>query len=271
MISPSVIHVDDLAYDYTQITDPNLRTLAQRAAEEIKPRLRRATEDILTIGNRLATVRQYLPHGQWMDWLDTEFEMGDETARHFINVATRFSDKYQKFGNLKPSALYALAAPSTPDDAIAEVETHLANGYIPTVAETKTIIAQAKAPSYSAAAESSLAHLVGRTTEPQASASVPTQPTDNIELSPDLPSPSLGEGPSVRVSPAVAPTDDGPQWLRLQAIHIALSDIINLLHQEHAQTAEDYGFGIEFQRLIIEAKTLRSEIKNLTPAHRINS
>ncbi len=159
MISPSVVHIDDLAYDYTKIADPALRTLAQRAAEEIKPRLRRATEDILTIGNRLATVRQYLPHGQWMDWLDTEFEMGDETARHFINVATRFSDKYQKFGNLKPSALYALAAPSTPDDAIVEVQARIANGHIPTVAQTKTIIAEVRAG------------LVPAPAEPQASAS----------------------------------------------------------------------------------------------------
>ncbi len=131
-------------YDYTQIADANTRTLAQRAADDIKPRLRRATEDILVIGQRLAVVRQYLPHGQWMAWLDAEFEMGEITARNFINVATRFADKSSKFEDLKPSALYMLAAPSTPDDAIVEVETLIAAGSIPTVAETKQIIADHK-------------------------------------------------------------------------------------------------------------------------------
>ncbi len=137
-------HLDDLTYDYNQIADPTLRTLAQRAADDIKPRLRRATEDILIIGARLATVRQYLPHGQWMDWLDAEFEMGDDTARHFINVASRFDDKSRIIRNLKPTALYALAAPSTPDDAITQVEALITNGHTPTVAETKQIIAEHK-------------------------------------------------------------------------------------------------------------------------------
>ena len=40
----NITHLDDLVYGYTQITDPNTRTLAQRAADDIKPRLRRATE-----------------------------------------------------------------------------------------------------------------------------------------------------------------------------------------------------------------------------------
>ncbi len=161
MITPSVVHVDDLVYDYTQIADPNLRTLAQRAAEEIKPRLRRATEDILTIGNRLAVVREYLPHGQWMAWIETEFAMDYRTAHNFTLVAERFGGKSANFANLKPSALYALAAPSTPDDAIVEVEARIANGHTPTVAQTKTIIAEVRAG------------LVPAPAEPQASASAP--------------------------------------------------------------------------------------------------
>ncbi len=141
----NITHLDDLTYDYTQIADPTLRTLAQRAAEEIKPRLRRATEDILIIGARLAVIRQYLPHGQWMAWLDAEFEMHDNTARNFISVATRFADKSTIIVNLKPTALYALAAPSTPDDAITQVEALITNGHTPTVAETKQIITTVRA------------------------------------------------------------------------------------------------------------------------------
>lgn len=199
MISPAVIHIDDLVYDYTQITDPNLRTLAQRAAEEIKPRLRRATEDILTIGNRLAVVREYLPHGQWMAWIETEFAMDYRTAHNFTLVAERFGGKSANFANLKPSALYALAAPSTPDDAIVEVQARIANGHTPTVAQTKTIIAEVRAglvpaPSEPQASASARVALAPAPAEPQASAStrvaavrpssVVSPPSDNIELSP---------------------------------------------------------------------------------------
>lgn len=141
----NIIHLDDLTYDYTQITDPNTRTLAQRAADDIKPRLRRATEDILVIGQRLAVVRQYIPHGQWTSWIETEFGMADETARQFIRVATRFTDKSLIIRDLKPTALYMLAAPSTPDDAITQVEALITNGHTPTVAETKQIITTVRA------------------------------------------------------------------------------------------------------------------------------
>lgn len=141
----NITHLEPLVYDYSQIADANMRTLAQRAADEIKPRLRRATEDILIIGQRLAVVRQYLPHGQWMAWVEAEFGMDYQTAHNFTRVADRFGDKSINFINLKPSALYMLAAPSTPDEAIAEVESLVTNGYTPTVAETKQIITTVRA------------------------------------------------------------------------------------------------------------------------------
>lgn len=134
----------DLAYDYSQIEDNDIRTLTKRSAEEIKPRLRRATEDIIAIGNSLATVHRYLPHGQWLPWLETEFEMSVDTARNFIRVSERFAGKNGIIPHLTPTALYALAAPSTPEDAIIEVEQHIAAGNPPTVVQTKQIIANHK-------------------------------------------------------------------------------------------------------------------------------
>lgn len=137
----------DLAYDYTQITDSDTRTLARRAAQDIKPRLRRAAQDIVVIGQRLAEVQAKLEHGQWTPWLETEFDMTYRTAVNFIRVAERFSGKSEMISDLTPTALYALAAPSTPDDAIVEVEQRIEAGKPPTVAETKQIIANHKPPS----------------------------------------------------------------------------------------------------------------------------
>lgn len=135
-----------LDYDYTQIPDPTDRETVQRCAADIKPRLRRAAEDIVVIGQRLNEVKARLPHGQWLPWLATEFEMSETIARDFMRVATRFSVKSGIIPDLTPTALYLLARPSTPDAAIEEVEQRIAQAAPPTVAETKTIIAQAKAP-----------------------------------------------------------------------------------------------------------------------------
>lgn len=134
----------DLDYDYDQIADGETRTLARRAAQDIKPRLRRAAQDIVIIGQRLAEVQAKLPHGQWTPWLETEFDMTYRTAVNFIRVADRFSGKSEMISDLTPTALYALAAPSTPEDAIIEVEQHIAAGNPPTVAQTKQIIANHK-------------------------------------------------------------------------------------------------------------------------------
>lgn len=352
MITPSVFHPNQLAYDYTQIADNNLRTLAQRAAEEIKPRLRRATEDILIIGARLATIRQYLPHGQWLDWLSAEFEMHNNTARNFISVATRFADKSTIIVNLKPTALYALAAPSTPDDAIIEVQARIDAGSVPTVAETKQIIADHKP-----AGRSGLAAGVdafqwlrfyqdgkGRTWKDLEDTQVyhanslcfqafvrahpgladhrsalrqalidlrvhfrpvtadidslpPTDPNgglmaeqvpaiatgkllvdwtneDWVAHTSESAAPAQSPNHPISQSPNLPPTDNielspDTELIRLQSLYGALSQMLGLLHQEHAQTAEDYGFGVEFQRLIADAKTLRVEIIHLTPNDRI--
>jgi hypothetical protein len=46
--------------------------------------------------------------------------MSDETARKYMRVAVEIGPKFQSSWNLAPTALYALAAPSTPEAARAE-------------------------------------------------------------------------------------------------------------------------------------------------------
>ena len=62
--------------------------------------------------------KEELPHGQFLPWINAEFEMSRQTADNFIHVAERFDDKLLNFSNFKPSVLYALAAPSTPDAVV---------------------------------------------------------------------------------------------------------------------------------------------------------
>ncbi len=44
--------------------------------------------------------------------------MTDRSARNFMRVAERFEDKSEIISDFEPTVLYALAAPSTPDEVV---------------------------------------------------------------------------------------------------------------------------------------------------------
>lgn len=117
----------ELFYDYDLLPDEHRGRVIQ-AAQTIKPRLKRSAEDLFVIGAELNAVKDAFPHGEFSRWLDAEFGLSQRMAQHFMNVASRLLPKSEKFSLLSPSALYLLAAPSTPSTAIAEVEQLLAAG-----------------------------------------------------------------------------------------------------------------------------------------------
>ena len=77
--------------------------------------MRRTARDIWEVGKKLTEVRSHLEHGQFEGWLRAEFGWSRRTAYNFINVYEAFSDS-KNFAQLDiaTSALYKLAAPSTP-------------------------------------------------------------------------------------------------------------------------------------------------------------
>lgn len=104
------------SFDYGILT-PEQRSLVEQRTNEIREQLRRTAQDIWEIGQSLAEVRAQLKHGQFETWLKAEFGWSRRTAYNFINV-------YETFGNranlaqidIATSALYLLAAPSTPEN-----------------------------------------------------------------------------------------------------------------------------------------------------------
>jgi hypothetical protein len=54
----------------------------------------------------------------FMPWIEAEFEMAERTARNFMNVAERYASKSATVADLAPTALYELAAPSTPEEVV---------------------------------------------------------------------------------------------------------------------------------------------------------
>jgi archaellum component FlaC len=108
-------------FDYDSL-DEATRELVQRKANETHGLLKRTAENILRIGQNLRAVKEKLPHGQFLLWIETEFEMSQWTARNFIHVAEKMEDTWRNFHDLPVSVLYELAAPSTSEEILTRVQ-----------------------------------------------------------------------------------------------------------------------------------------------------
>ena len=131
----------DLLYDYSRIPGEQDRLLVQNAARRIKPRLKRAAQDIFDSGRELIGIKDKLPHGEWGPWLETEFGLSERMAHNWMNVARRLDVKSGKFAELPVSVLYLLASPSTRVEVIEQVKEQLDEGVRPTVADIKKLTA----------------------------------------------------------------------------------------------------------------------------------
>ncbi len=151
--------------------------VVREAAERIKLRLRRTAEDIIEIGKDLIAVKERLPHGQFLPWLREEFDMSEHTARRFMGVAREYGDKTRIVRDLEPTALYELAAPSTPQAVRDQVEELIVDGQKVTVADIRRMKQEAKAAKEGADA------LASRNAElaAKANAKAPASPPVDIE------------------------------------------------------------------------------------------
>lgn len=89
----------------------------QQSAEQIRMLGRRVKDDIVEIGRLLSECKGRLPHGEWGQWLKSEFGWSERTALRFMQChKLAKSDKLSDLKNLSidASALYLLAAPKTP-------------------------------------------------------------------------------------------------------------------------------------------------------------
>jgi hypothetical protein len=94
--------------------------LAEHAAE-IRRLGRRVVSDVIEIGGRLSECKRLVGHGNWLPWLDREFGWTEQTALNFIRARELSKSKNFLDLDLPVSALYLLAAPSTPDEARDEI------------------------------------------------------------------------------------------------------------------------------------------------------
>ena len=105
-------------FDYTML-DAETSLFVQKQTGEIRALMKRTAQDIIEIGQKLILVKEKLAHGRFLDWIAAEFEWSYPTAARFMQVANSFNKTYQ-IDKFAASALYVLAAPSTPASARSE-------------------------------------------------------------------------------------------------------------------------------------------------------
>ncbi|WP_138505852.1 DUF3102 domain-containing protein [Nostoc sp. PA-18-2419] len=131
-------------FDY-QILDCKQRIVIQQRTGEIKECLRRSAQDIWEIGHKLAEVRSQLKHGQFETWLKAEFGWSRRTAYNFINVYETLAEPASLAQiDIATSALYLLAAPSTPQNVREEILQRAHQGKTITYKSIRQVIKEEK-------------------------------------------------------------------------------------------------------------------------------
>jgi hypothetical protein len=123
---------------------PDIDPAVTAHAEAIRALGKRAIANIIEIGRRLTECKTILGHGNWLRWLEHEFGWSDETARRFIRVEEMAKSHNLLNLDFPVSALYLLAAPSTPAEVRDEILDRAKNGEKVTHAEVKCVVADAK-------------------------------------------------------------------------------------------------------------------------------
>jgi len=123
-------------------TDP---ILAEHAAE-IRRLGKRTLADVIEIGARLTECKRICGHNNWLPWLDREFGWEETTAQRFMRVHKLAQSKSGKLPDLPVSAIYLLAAPSTPEPAKTEIIERAKAGEALRANEVKRVVERHKPP-----------------------------------------------------------------------------------------------------------------------------
>jgi hypothetical protein len=139
----AVTQQNHAAFDYDALPQEAATALRQ-SADRIRALGRKQTEAILDIGKELKAAKDTLPHGQFTPWVTAEFGMTDRTALNYMYLADWAADKPEIISDLPPTAIYLLAAPSTPAPAKEEIVSRVKSGEIVRIDDVKKVVGAAK-------------------------------------------------------------------------------------------------------------------------------
>jgi hypothetical protein len=132
-----------LRFDYGAL-DTETRIFVEERTERIHNLARMTATGIVQIGQYLTEVKARLEHGRFLEWIDREFAWSQQSASRFMQVHEQF--KLRNLGNLQidVSALYLIAAPSTPEPVRTEMIRQAELGEKVTHATVKAVVAEYK-------------------------------------------------------------------------------------------------------------------------------
>jgi len=104
----------DDSLDYLDLP-PEVVDKVMKHTTKIRGLLKAASENIIETGLELIDAKESVGHGKFEQWLDSQFGLGERTARKMMAVGRQFKTAQYADLQLAPSALYLLAAPSTPE------------------------------------------------------------------------------------------------------------------------------------------------------------
>jgi DNA repair exonuclease SbcCD ATPase subunit len=143
--------IGKISFDYRGIDKPEEVNQAEALAIQIEFYAAQTAMNAYETGKRLVLAKEIIGHGKWDAWLKAKFGWEATTARKLIKIAENLNG-LSKTGNLpvlasnfQISALYLLAADSTPEEVRDEAIARAESGEKITHAEAKRMIEQAKA------------------------------------------------------------------------------------------------------------------------------
>lgn len=133
-------------FDYEKLNRLT-RIMVEQNTKEIRDRVGRAAQNIFEVGERLILVKEQLEHGQFLAWLEHEFQWSERAARRMMEVAISFKTaNLADLQTIAPSALYLLASDSTPPEVREAVLEKAKNGKPVTHKEVKTAVEKSAPP-----------------------------------------------------------------------------------------------------------------------------
>ncbi|MBV9386177.1 MAG: DUF3102 domain-containing protein [Chroococcidiopsidaceae cyanobacterium CP_BM_ER_R8_30] len=188
-------------FDYNTL-NLEVRIEVQQQTTELKSLVGQTAQNIISVGEKLVAVKSKLGHGNFRKWLKSEFGWSIPTARRFMRVYDRFKSFNLNHLNIATSALYLLAEPATPVEALKEALDRAALGEAISHGKSKEIIAQQKA---------SVINGFKGTVEQQSSRHVELSPALKSSICPESPARSAPEREIVSKAVTVACLNPSPE------------------------------------------------------------
>lgn len=131
-------------FDYSTIEDKDVKGKLINIEGRIKKRWAGVVSSIIETGGDLSAARSVLAdhkNGTFVRWLEDACGFSERTAYNYMNAFDRFGS-FATVAKLEDTAMYALAAPSTPEKAVAEAKKLADKGVQVTAKLAKELIAK---------------------------------------------------------------------------------------------------------------------------------